>query len=124
MTNLLSETAKDIERSGHTTADIIFIGSEATGHRCSWNQFSEIAKMTDYDAGFGSQKIATDLIIVFKDGMKMWRHEYDGSERWDYSEPFKMPEASLPISRLVVPEERIGWCSLEECNAPRENGDV
>ena len=116
MTNLLEETIEDIARSGHKPEDIIFIGSEASGHRCTWEEFQALANV-DYDAGYGAQEIASDLIIVFRDGAKMWRHEYDGSERWDYSEPFKMPEQSLPIKRLKVPADRVGWCDLAECNA-------
>jgi len=31
----------------------------------------------------------------------MWRHEYDGSENWAYSKPFKRPNKQLPIKRLI-----------------------
>jgi hypothetical protein len=114
--NLLKETRQDIELSGHTPEDIIFIGSEQTGHRCTWAEFEVLADV-EYDAGFGAQEVASDLIIVFSDGARMWRHEYDGSEEWSYSFPFKEPAESKPIRRLVVPEELVGWCDLAECNA-------
>ena len=121
MTNLLQETKEDIETSGHKVSDIIFIGSERTGHQCTWEEFKTLADV-EYDSGFGAQEVAQDLIIVFSDGGKMWRHEYDGSERWEYSTPFKTPLNRLPIRRLVVPKNRVGWCSLEECNADSASG--
>tara|TARA_R110002020_G_scaffold471097_1_gene697557 strand:- start:10244 stop:10543 length:300 start_codon:yes stop_codon:yes gene_type:complete len=83
--NLLNETIEDIESSGHTVSDIIFIGSEADGYCCEWEDFRVIA----------------NLVIVFSDGAKMWRHEYDGSEIWEYSTPFKMPENKKKLLKVT-----------------------
>ncbi|MFA6066909.1 MAG: hypothetical protein WC707_07035 [Candidatus Babeliaceae bacterium] len=105
MTNLLEETKEAIKDSGHKIKDIIFIGSEETGHQCTWNEFLKIADI-QYDSGFGGQEIAEDLIIVFSDGSKMWRGEYDGSEWWNYSTPFKMPKEKLSIKKLTG-----GYCN-------------
>jgi hypothetical protein len=114
--NLLKETIEDIRQSGHTPKDIVFIGSEVTGHRCCWTEFQTLANV-EYDAGFGAQEVASDLIIVFFDGAKMWRREYDGSESWAYSRPFKMPTESHPIKHLTVAGyHRVGWCDLAELN--------
>jgi len=107
--NLLKETLHDITQSGHTPADIVFIGSERTGHSCTWDEFQVLANI-EYDNGFGSQEVADDLIIVFSDGSKMRRREYDGSENWEYSTPFKMPKERHPIKRLHGGM----WCSLAE----------
>ena len=113
--NLLKETMCDIMESGHTPKDIIFIGSERTGHSCTWDEYVTLANI-EYDNGFGSQKIADDLIIVFKDGCKMWRSEYDGSESWGYSKPFKMPEDLKPIKALTY-----DGCMWESLNEIQEN---
>ena len=113
--NFLQETCEDITRSGHTPDQIVFIGSEASGHQCTWEEFQLLANI-EYDDGFGAQEIAIDLIIVFKDGAKMWRHGYDGSECWRYSKPFKLPHTKKPIQRLRVSNEGVGWCSLAELN--------
>jgi hypothetical protein len=113
MTNLLKETINDIARSGHVPTDIVFIGSAGTGHECTWAEFCVLADI-HYDSGFGSQKVATDLIIVFRDGTKMWRHEYDGSEYWDFSYPFKRPQFAHPIKRLVVGVDQVGWRTVAE----------
>lgn len=109
MTNLLTETIEDIRDSGHTPEEIVFIGSERSGHQCTWGEFQELANQ-EYDNGFGAAEVATDLIIVFTDGTKLWRHEYDGSESWEYSTPFVRPTGNLPIKRLIGNY----WPSLEQ----------
>lgn len=113
MINLLLETINDIEKSGHTPEDIIFIGSEQSGHSCNWGEFAILANKV-YDDSWGSTEVATDLVIVFKDGQRMWRWEYDGSRGWEYSKPFVKPAQSLPISNVISKD--IGGCSLEEMN--------
>ena len=47
-----------------------------------WENFKEVANV-EYDSGFGSPQVAEDLIIM---GSDFWleRHEYDGSEWWEY----------------------------------------
>lgn len=115
MANLLEETREAITNSGHTESDIVFIGSEKTGHQCTWDEFCVIANV-EYDEGYGAAEVAQDLIIVFSDGQKLWRGEYDGSEWWEHSTLFKQPEASLPIHRLIVGEGRTGWVDLKDLN--------
>ena len=117
--NLLQETIDDIKHSGHKPEDIAFIGSEDSWHSCTWDEFTKLADR-DYDNGYGAQKVASDLIIVFSDGTKMWRYEYDGSENWDYSSPFKMPEVpegTKPVTSLFVSPEYMGWMDLADINA-------
>lgn len=112
--NLLHETLKDIKDSGHTPEDIIFIGSEESGHTCTWEEFQVLANH-DYDAGFGASEVATDLKIVFSDGTTMYRSEYDGSEWWEYSKPFVTPENKKPIKNLFA--NQVGWESLDEIHS-------
>lgn len=112
--NLLEETIDAIEESGHSPDDIIFIGSEESGHSCTWGEFQQLADR-EYDSGFGWQEVANDLIVVFSDGQKLWRGEYGGSEWWNFSKPFKMPKQKKPIGNLFA---RIGWESLEVINSP------
>lgn len=112
MTNLLEETKEIIAESGHEISDIVFIGSEISGHSCTWDEFCILANK-DYDSGYGGQEVAFDLIIIFKDKQRMCRGEYDGSEWWTYSSHFKRPENEIKISNLFC---EIGWDSLEEIN--------
>lgn len=116
MTNLLHETREAIGRSGYAEKDIIFIGSEYTGHSCTWEEFTELANI-EYDSGFGAAEVAQDLIIVFSDGAKMRRGECNGSEWWEFATPFIKPEETKPIKRLTVRGvDKIGWESLESLN--------
>jgi hypothetical protein len=100
MRNFLEESRKEIEESGHTPDDIVFIGSEESGHQCSFDEFCQLADF-NYDYGYGACKIAKDLVIVFSDGQKMIRQEYDGSEWWDILKPFSPPSNNLPIRSLL-----------------------
>lgn len=122
--NLLQETKEAIEDSGHTEADIIFIGSEKSGHQCTWDEFCVLADV-EYDAGYGAAQVAQDLIIVFSDGQRLWRGERDGAEWWNYSTKFKRPDASFPIKRLVVEgTDFVGWVDLGQINEPsNEDGE-
>ena len=115
MSNLLQETMEDIKKSGHKISDIYFIGSEDGLYECTWSEFLSLADF-EYHAGFGAQEIAGDLIIVFKDGQTMTRGEYDGSEWWQYSKPFKKQKTTKPIKRLENSKESIGWYSIQEIN--------
>ena len=101
MSNLLQETKHEIVLSGHAIADIKFIGSEDEEYACTWAQFEILADM-EYDSGYGSAMIATDLIIRFTDGTHMWRIDYDGLEDWAYQLPAskKWRGASKPIYTL------------------------
>jgi hypothetical protein len=96
---LLAETIEAIEKSGHSITDVVFIGSEE-GYECTWQEFETLANKS-YDSGFGAAEVAKDLIVVFSDGTKLWRGEYDGSEWWEYSTPFKKPAECKPIKRLM-----------------------
>ena len=118
--NLLQETIEDIGKAGKTPEQIVFIGSEKSGHQCTWEEFQVLANV-EYHSGFGAQIVARDLIIVFDDGTKMWRHEYDGSECWEYSHPFKAPLKTKPINRLIVKDDQVGWESLADV---QEDGET
>ena len=60
VTNLLTETELRISHSGHTPADVIFIGSINSGHQCTWEEFTVLADH-EYDSGYGGAEIPNDL---------------------------------------------------------------
>ncbi len=109
--NLLQETKEDIEKSGHTFADVIFIGSVDSGHCCTIAEFHDLADI-EYDNGFGGQEVASDLKIVFSDGSSMWRGENDGSEWWEYSVPFEDPKKQKKIKKIIGGM----WNNLQDLN--------
>lgn len=110
MINFLEETTQVMLNNGKSPADIIFIGSESSGHSCSWEEFSILADRK-YDSGFGDAKVAVDLTIVFKDGSRMKRKEYYGSEWWGVINPFKVPKEIKPITSLFGRH----WYTLAKC---------
>jgi hypothetical protein len=84
--NFLIETQEAIKESGHTTGDVMFVGSDDGRYRMTWGKFSELADFK-YDSGLGIPLIASDLIIYFYDNTYIKRIEYDGSEWWDIHKP-------------------------------------
>lgn len=80
--NLLNETRDILLSNNKTFDDVIFIGDRATYTKVTVKEFLEHANV-EYKNGFGIEEINTDLILVGKD---FWleRHEYDGSEWWEY----------------------------------------
>lgn len=79
--NSLTETIKDIQRFGYSVDDVVVI-KLYNGKKCAtWNEFTTIANF-DYDDGYGTQRINSNLVIVLNDGSYLERREYDGSEWW------------------------------------------
>lgn len=125
--NFLAETVEAITESGHSPAEIVFIGSEESGYCCTWDAFQRLANQ-EYDNDHGGDGVAQDLIIVFQDGQRMWRDAYDGAESWEYSRPFVAPHTLRPLQYLFCdrrPDTFVGtlcgtiaynwtWDSLEE----------
>jgi hypothetical protein len=114
--NLLQETKEAITESGHTPANILFIGSETTGHSCTWEEFCLLADV-EYNEGYGPPSVARDLIIVFHDGQKLLRAQFEDTEWWEVELPFQPPEFKLPITRLV---DEASWFTLADINKPAE----
>ena len=110
---LFEETKSIIECLHQSVDDNIFIGSQVSGHACTWEEFCTLADF-EYDNGYGGQEVATDLIIVFRDMTIMSRSEYDGSEWWKVRTPFRMGKDKKPITALTGAT----WCSLAELNKP------
>lgn len=107
--NLLAETLDILNENGKSKEDVLWVGGH--DYHFSWNDFEEIAEKTDYDAGFGAQEVASDLIIVGED---FWleRSEYDGSEGWEFNAQPNKPKKYKKVSKLAGGM----WDSLNEIN--------
>lgn len=96
MRNLLEQTISVLSGYNKTSKDVEWIGisnsqqnnfnaydldNETFGYML-WQDFQKIANIK-YDNGFGGQEINSNLLVVGKD---FWleRHEYDGSQWWQY----------------------------------------
>ena len=96
---LLNETKLCFYNSGHTPKDIVYIGSQYTGHRCSWEEFQLLADRFYFPNG-DEPKVLDDLVIVFTDDSMMWRALCNGHEYWEYSPKFVMPIETKEIDSL------------------------
>lgn len=94
--NLLEETRDKLAEYGLGEEAVRWVGSSDGDYRCSWERFTKISDF-NYKAGFGTQYIAEDLVVV---GDTYWleRDEYDGAEGWALK---RMPTLS-PNPRLLA----------------------
>lgn len=113
--NFLKETKNAIKKSGHKFEDIMFIGSDDGKYRMSWDKFIQRADF-EYDNSYGSAKIATDLIIYFKDNTYIVRGEYDGSEWWEYNVRKIFKETDESIDFDILGANKYLWRTVEEMN--------
>lgn len=115
MTNLLKETLEVLKKYGKSPKDVRWIGSRDGRYAITWKEFEKIANV-EYDNGYGSQKVAMDLVVV---GDDWWleRHEYDRSEWWEFKTlPKKKPDAKKFTKVLASQAGEIGWVTLAEIN--------
>lgn len=113
--NFLEETKDEIEGSGHTTDDIEFIGNRnRTISLGGWEGFAKAIDRTYYNS-YGNAEVAGDLAIFFKDHSVMFRHEYDGSEWWEYI-PSSESHREPPVAVLDPGKVWVGmlFSSLED----------
>lgn len=96
MKNLLTETKMILASHGLTPSDVVWIGDHEIYF--TWSHFELIADR-EYDNGFGTQEVATALLVVGED---FWleRHEYDGSEWWEFKQLPKMPAQLKKITTI------------------------
>ena len=111
--NLLNETKKKLEKNNKDWKDVKWVG--CYDFQIPIKLFKELAD-NEYDNGFGGQEVATDLLVV---GDDWWleRHEYDGSEWWEYKETPKEPTNYRPDIKRLMGET---WETLEEINNREE----
>lgn len=122
--SLLEETLEVLSDHGKSPKDIHWIGSRT--HRVAWDQFEKIAD-TEYDGGYGSAKVAQDLLVVGKDWW-LERGEYDGSEWWDFKQMPKEPTELLDLKALTVNQAddlgydvSCGWEDLASINGIKDS---
>lgn len=110
MRNLWEETIEVLKEHGKTFDGVRFI--QGYDFKITKENFEKVAKKTNYDSGYGSANVATDLVVV---GKNWWleRGEYDGSEWWDYKESPKQVNEVREISQLSGEF----WPTLEELNS-------
>lgn len=96
MRNLKEETLKKLKEYEKTVEDIKWIGCRS--FKISPDLFWKLAD-TYYDAGYGTEEVAVDLIIVGEDWW-MERESYDGAEWWKYKTMPIEPKTTKAVSTL------------------------
>lgn len=113
LTNLLQETIQALANESKTPEDVDWVGSKNGQHILSWDQFAAFATNFNYDDGYGSHEIPLELVVVGKADWWLERHEYDGSEWWEYKQkPTRAltqtiidAESDVPRDALVIARE-------------------
>jgi hypothetical protein len=85
MINFLKETIDCIENYGKKIEDVLWVGANNCNGDKIWEDWDNFARCADfeYDNSFGLDVIIDSLIVVGKDWW-LERHEYDGSEWWEF----------------------------------------
>lgn len=108
--NLLNETITVLHNNNYGMDDIEAI--QGSDIRISVDRFKELADV-DYDNGYGAQEVATDLVILMKDGSWFSRGEYDGSEWWQLNRrPAVVAETSDDKVSTLIEYDPYGMGSL------------
>lgn len=95
MKNAKKELLEKLDKCGKNLKDIdwLKIGFEEEDYerfddRIKWNMQKEIIDIefldVEYYSGYGGQELYG--LVVFKDGSRLERGEYDGAEWWEYKE--------------------------------------
>ena len=101
--NLYKEIIQCLEENGKTKSDVIWAGCEE--FRIPLDVFWKIADV-EYDECFCLVEVANDLLVVGED---FWleRHEYDGSEWFEYKTMPKEPLKERSVDSLLCIS--LGW---------------
>ena len=103
--NLLQETIEDLKDNGKTIDDVLWVGNEKA--KTTWTKFAEIADV-EYNGGYGSPQVAYDLLIV-GNGFWLERHEYDGSEWWEFKKAIIEPKDQIELKAVIIEQaEKLG----------------
>ena len=114
-TNLLEETLEILQNHEKSIEDVKFICCKWMEYNCSigyhkeyeyymtWEDFASMANRF-YDNGYGGTKVKDRLQIV---GKNWWleRHEYDGSEWWEFKSLPKKPKEYKKFSLFNYEED-------------------
>lgn len=110
MTNLLKETEYILKQNDIEITDILWIGSSKDNFYIPLEHALELMDI-DYDSGYGAQVVASDLIVVGKDWW-LERHEYDGSEWWEFKRMLIKPTENKALNHVAG----LMWATLSEIN--------
>lgn len=115
MINFKKETLEAIEESNHKVEDVMFVGSYDGKYRMDIKKFLKKSDF-EYDDGYGSSKIAIDLIVYFHDKTYLSRWEYDGSEGWGYNNILDYKVTDDYTEFNILGGNKFMWSTVKEVN--------
>ena len=97
--NLKQETLDAMAENGMVIADIAYISNRDFNQSVPVDEFFRSADR-EYDNDYGLHEVNLDMVIVFTNGDRMMRQEYDGSEWWEYIQaaPLTPPLVAAPLA--------------------------
>ena len=118
--NLLEETLRAIEQSGHSPNDVHHVvvknKEKEFFHKdpsiaISWEDFEKISAKFNYYNGYGCEVVWLGCKVVFNDKSYLKRSEYDGSEWWSF---IALPNMDVTIEKYDPKEMSINDIESEE----------
>ena len=90
-TNLYDETIAVLKHYGKTEKDVLWVGTR--DQQFAFGTLKSIFDVT-YDSGYGGAEVNMSMVVV---GSDWWleRHEYDGSEWWEFKTMPKVPDSII-----------------------------
>jgi len=99
MVNLLQETIDTLKQHNKEQSDVLWV-DDGLDNYMLWSEFKKLSDIK-YDCSYGGQEINPHLKVIGKD---FWleRHEYDGSEWWEFKSKPKKPKNHSKIEIIQI----------------------
>lgn len=107
-----------LEKYGYDQGNVSWIGSRDGSLAMSLPDFLDRFGNANYDDGFGSQEVASDLVMVIDEHNWFYREEYDGAEGWEFAYSPVKQRTSKPYEKIIGD----GWDSLKQLQ--EDDGNV
>jgi hypothetical protein len=113
--NFKEEIIEKLKLHNYSVNDIAYVvvfDRKGNRHCVDANEFLEYAARINYDNGYGTDYIETNIQIVMKDGNYFSRNEYDGSEWFNLNIVPSLDEAVEAFDEnemVVIADWKIGF---------------
>ena len=98
--NLYDETISEMNDYLKKPEDVRYVVLNEE-YFCNFSDFALAARQINYDAGYGWPLI-TDGCMIVGDGWWLERHEYDGSEWWEFKTIPHKPDKVMWEAKKII----------------------
>lgn len=112
MVNLHTQTIEILEKHNHTFENVVWIGTLDGNQIIPKDEWEKLLNV-DYNDGYGANEIYSKLAVVGKD---FWleRHEYDGSEWWEYKTLPALKQSPKKMESVMQDDYPYWWDEEDE----------